>query len=342
MKKQYLAFAAVVFAATGNAAVDIFADAAMPRGVPPNPISEEWYADPQICCWNGEYWIFPTYSHRFDEQTFLDAFSSKDMVNWTRHRNILTTNEVKWAHRCLWAPDAVKKDGKYYLFFSANDTYPVGGSRQGKKLHPFGHRKYGGIGVAVADRPEGPYRDLIGKPLIDCFWNCAQPIDQYVFRYDGKWYMLYGGWGRCNLVRLADDFKSILPLDDGSMWRDMTPKDYVEGSVMFERKGKWYFMYSSGGWTRDDYRVNYSVGPTPFGPFEFKGSVLNSQRPLATGAGHHSVLRVGDDEWYIFYHRRPIPTKSSNHRVTCIDRLHFDGNGDIKPVVMTGKPSKAE
>ena len=100
----------------------------------------------------------------------------------------------------------------------------------------------------------------------------------------------------------------------------MTPKDYVEGSVMFERKGKWYFMYSSGGWTTDNYCVNYSMGESPFGPFEFKGCVLASQKPLATGAGHHSVLCLpGTDEWYICYHRRPIPSLSGHHRVTCID-----------------------
>ena len=190
--------------------------------------------------------------------------------------------------------------------------------------------------MAVADKPEGPYRDLIGKPLIDRFWNRAQPIDQYVFEYKGDWYMLYGGWGRCNLVKLAKDFKSLVPFEDGKMWRDMTPKGYVEGSVMFERKGKWYFMYSSGAWTRDSYCVNYSVGDSPFGPFEFKGKVLGTQRPLATGAGHHSVVCVpGTDEWYICYHRRPIPTKGGNHRVTCIDRMEFDANGDIKPIVMT-------
>ena len=120
------------------------------------------------------------------------------------------------------------------------------------------------------------------------------------------------------------------------MLRDFTPKCYVEGSVLFERKGKWYFMYSSGNWTRDNYCVNYSTGDSPFGPFEFKGEVMGVQRPLATGAGHHSVVCLpGTDEWYICYHRRPIPSEGKHHRVVCIDRMEFDANGDIKPVVMT-------
>lgn len=243
----------------------------------------------------------------------------EELGRWAKHPKALDAKDVKWARRCMWAPDAHEKDGKYYLFFSANDTYPVDDSRTGTVVRAFGDMKYGGIGVAVADKPEGPYRDLIGKPIIDQFWNGAQPIDQYVFKYKGEWYMIYGGWGRCNLVKLAPDFKSLLPLDDkGTIWRDMTPMDYVEGSVMFERRGKWYFMYSSGVWTLDSYCVNYSVSDSPFGPFEFKGKVLGSKRPIATGAGHHSVLNIpGTDEWYICYHRRPISSLSPNHRVTC-------------------------
>ena len=309
-----------------------------------NPILDGWYADPQIRRYGDEYWIFPTFSGNrpAGEGPFFDVFSSPDLQHWTKHAKALRTEDIPWAHSALWAPDAQEKDGKYYIFFSANDTYPADGSRTGTVVRAFGDRKYGGIGVAVSDRPEGPYRDLIGKPLIDQFWNGAQPIDPYVFEYHGEWFMLYGGWRRCNLVKLSPDFQSLLPLEDGTMWRDMTPPDYVEGSVMFERRGKWYFMYSSGSWTKDNYRVNYCVGESPFGPFEFKGKVLSSQKPIATGAGHNSVICLpGTDEWYICYHRRPIPSRSGKHRVTCLDRMFFDENGDILPIVMTERQANA-
>ena len=109
---------------------------------------------------------------------------------------------------------------------------------------------------------------------------------------------------------------------------------------MFGRMGRWYFMYSSGSWTKDSYCVNYSVGSTPFGPFEFKGRVLASQKPLATGAGHHSVICApGTDDWYICYHRRPIPSEGRDHRVVCINRMEFDADDGIKPVVMTANPA---
>ena len=69
-----------------------------------NPILPGWYADPEAHVFAGRYWIFPTYSAPYDEQTFMDAFSSRDLVTWTRHPHVLDTANVKWAHRAVWAP----------------------------------------------------------------------------------------------------------------------------------------------------------------------------------------------------------------------------------------------
>ena len=165
-----------------------------------NPVFPGWYADPDAHVFANRYWIFPTTSARYEDQTRFDAFSSTDLVHWTRYPNVLTADSVKWARRAMWAPSVVEKDGRYYFFFGANDI-------QNDKEH-------GGIGVAVADRPEGPYRDLLGKPLIDGFHNGAQPIDQFVFRDGDDWYMVYGGWKHANLVRLKDDFTGLLPFAD--------------------------------------------------------------------------------------------------------------------------------
>ncbi|MBE6412965.1 MAG: arabinan endo-1,5-alpha-L-arabinosidase [Verrucomicrobiaceae bacterium] len=312
------------------------------RGYSGNPVIDGWYADPQIRIYEGKYWIFPTTSGLFKNQVFFDCFSSPDLVTWTKHQRIIDNKELKWVNSCLWAPDSIEKDGKYYLFFSGNDAYPIDRKGGDMTVRKTTDKKYGGIGVAVADKPEGPYKDLIGKPLIDKFWNIAQPIDQYVFKYKNQWYMIYGGWRKCNLVQLADDFKSLKPFPDGSMYKDMTPQGYVEGSVMFERKGKWYFMWSEGNWTKGTYKVAYGIADTPFGPFERLGAVLENDENVATGAGHHSVFNYPNtDDWYICYHRRPIPNYHRDHRMTCIDRLYFDKDGKIKPVKMTFKGVKA-
>jgi len=288
-----------------------------------NPVVEGWYADPEAKIFNHQYWLYPTYSAKYNEQVFMDAFSSPDLVHWTKHPHIIDTSGVKWVRRALWAPAVTEKDGKYYIFFGANDIQ--------------NNNEKGGIGVAVSDKPEGPFKDYLGKPLIDQIINKAQPIDQFVFRDDnGQYYMIYGGWGQCNIVKLKNDFTGVEPFEDGVTYKKITPEGYVEGPVMFKRKGKYYFMWSEGGWTGPDYRVAYAIGDTPFGPFKRISTILKQDASIATGAGHHSVINVpGTDEWYIVYHRRPLTETDANHRVMCIDKMYFDKDGNIQPVKIT-------
>jgi len=299
-----------------------------------NPIHPGWYADPEGAVFGERYWVFPTTSARYDDQTYFDAFSSPDLVTWTRHKRILTADDISWAQRAMWAPCCVEKQGKYYLFFSANDIQRPGGPLYDPD-DPKNHT--GGIGVAVADRPEGPYRDLLGKPLVSEFHHGAQPIDQFVYRdTDGTYYFYYGGWGHCNVGRLKEDFTGFYPFDDGELFHEITPDGYVEGPVLFQREGVYYFMWSQGSWGNDTYHVAYAVAESPLGPFNKVGTVLESDRQVATGAGHHSVIQSPTDgQWYIVYHRRPLPNQGRDHRVTCIDKLEFNDDGTIKPVKMT-------
>ena len=288
-----------------------------------NPILPGWYADPEGAVISGEYWIYPTYSARYDQQVFLDAFSSPDLVHWNKHEKVLEAPSVSWARRAMWAPAIAERDGKFFLFFGANDI------QSDKEL--------GGIGIAISDKPQGPFKDYLGKPLIGAFHNGAQPIDQAFFRdRDGRCYLIYGGWGHCNLVRLNDDFTGLLPLPGGEMFKEITPQGYVEGPFMFVRNGKYYFMWSEGGWTGPDYSVAYAIADSIQGPFKRIGKILQQDAAIATGAGHHSVIqRPGRDEFYIAYHRRPMGETDRDHRVVCIDRMEFDDRGMIKPVKMT-------
>ena len=86
-----------------------------------NPVLDGWYADPEGIIYDDTYWIFPTYSDYYENQILFNAFSSPDLANWTKHENILDSSEVKWAHKAMWAPGVIEKDGKYYFFFAAND-----------------------------------------------------------------------------------------------------------------------------------------------------------------------------------------------------------------------------
>ncbi len=315
-----------------------------------NPVFEGWYADPEVIIFDDTYWIYPTFSDEYEgnlytpelteyqkeirqntinpqylKQTFMDAFSSKDLVNCKKHPQVLTVENVKWAGYALWAPSIIKKGEKYYLFFGANDIQ--------------NDEQPGGIGVAVADKPGGPFVDYLGEPLISKFYHGAQPIDQFVFRdADGQHYLIYGGWRHCNIGKLNDDFTGFVRFEDGSTFKSITPENYVEGPFMFIRNGKYYFMWSEGGWTGPDYSVAYAIGDSPFGPFKRIGKILQQDPKIATGAGHHSVFNYpGSDDWYIVYHRRPLTTTSGHHRETCIDRMYFDEEGFIKPVQITNE-----
>lgn len=289
-----------------------------------NPVFPGCYADPEGIIFDDKYWIYPTYSAPFDEQVFFDAFSSPDLVNWTKHERIIDTTEVKWAKRAMWAPAILKKDNKYFFFFGANDIY---------------HDGEGGIGIGVSDKPEGPYKDYLGKPLIDKIVNKAQPIDQFVFKdKDESYYIYYGGWGRCNVAKLNDDFTGFIPFEGGEIFKDITPENYTEGPFMFIRDGKYYFMWSEGGWTGPDYCVAYAIADNPFGPFERIGKVLEQDPNIAVGAGHHSIIHEPkSDRYYMIYHRRPLTETDGNFRETCIEEMFFDENGLIKPVVLTNE-----
>jgi beta-xylosidase len=313
-----------------------------------NPIIEDRYADPEATILDNQYWIYATFSgdksyndssvnfskeqvfmrekainKQYLKQTFIDAFSSLDLKKWNKHSHVLDIENVSWASYAIWAPSIIYKNGNYYLFFSANDI-----QKETDK---------GGIGVAKSKSPKGPFVDLIGKPLINSIANGAQPIDQFIFKDDDNiYYLYYGGWGHCNVVQLDSTFMKINAFDDGSLYKEITPEDYVEGPYVFKRKGIYYLMWSEGSWSGADYSVSYGMSNSPLGPFKKIAKVLRQDSLVATGAGHHSLLPIPDkDAWYIVYHRRPLNADSGNHRQICIDTLVFDSKGFIKPVVIT-------
>ena len=278
-----------------------------------NPVFPGWYADPELHLFEGRYYIYPTVSAAYEDQTYFEAWSSDDLVNWTNEGKILDFADVPWStNRAAWAPSITEKGGKYYYYFSAGDG--------------------AGIGVAVSDSPKGPFVDALGHPLIKEYHHGAQPIDAHAYiDDDGRTCLYYGGWKHAVVVELGDDMISTV-----GEFLEITPEHYVEGPFMLKRKGIYYFMWSEGSWGDASYSVAYAKSDSPFGPFVRHGKVLQSDPAIGNSAGHHSVLQVpGTDEWYICYHRRPIDETARDHRVTCIEHMYFDENGDIVPVVLT-------
>ena len=196
-----------------------------------NPLDEGWYADPEARYYEGKYIIYVTHSLPYDEQKNHSCFVSEDLTHWKKIENIIDMSGFPWAKSAIWAPTIEEKDGKYYYIFASNDIP---------------HKSdVGGLEIAVSDSPTGPFKALLDKPLVGEFHNGAQPIDAHLFKDDdGTMYLYYGGWGHCNICKMNDEMTGFVPFEDGEVFKEITPPDYVEGPCMMKRGGKYYFMWS--------------------------------------------------------------------------------------------------
>lgn len=210
-----------------------------------NPVFPGWYADPEARIFNNRYWIYPTYSALYEEQTFFDAFSSPDLLTWTKHHSILNISEIPWStNRAAWAPSVARR--------RRPENSDLDSSRNGRDGTAYDYFMYfsvgdgAGIGVAksTTGRPEGPFEDAIGEPLVPETVFGAEAIDAQLFQddADGRVWLYYGGWSHAIVVELNDDMISLK-----GDYLEITPEGYVEGPWMLKRNGIYYFMYSVGG-----------------------------------------------------------------------------------------------
>ena len=307
--------------------------------LPNNPVLPGFHADPEIVYSHQtkKYYIYST----TDGQPgwggwYFTAYSSDDLKHWTYEGVILDlkSEQVPWANGNAWAPcieeKLVKGKYKYYFYYSGN---PKNG--QGKQ-----------IGVAVADSPTGPFVDL-GHPIItESPVGGGQQIDVDVFTdpVSGKTY-LYWGNGYMAGAELNKDMVSIKK----KTLTVMTPKGgtlqdyaYREAPYVFYRNGLYYFMWSVDDTGSPNYHVAYGTSKSPLGPIEVAAQpVVLKQNPEQQiyGTAHNSVLQIpGTDEWMIVYHRINkwyLKDAPGVHREVCIDRLQFNDDGTIQPVVPT-------
>lgn len=289
-----------------------------------NPISKNWYADPESRVYGDTVFMYVTNSLPFDEQKNLDLVTTKDLENYEIHRDILDMATYNGAVRAIWAPTVVDKDGKYYLVFAANDIYS--------------EDEIGGLYIGVCDNPYGPFKNVFadGRPLLNKIYNKAQPIDAHFFKDDdGTIYLLYGGWKHlmvCVMNDAMDGFNKIPePAFDG-IAKEITPKDYVEAPYVMKIDGKYHLMYSSGNWGDGTYMVKAGVSDSLFETFEFYDDILKTSE-IADGPGHNSAFYF-KGQHYVAYHRRIICDNDGNHRLLCVDKLDIK-DGKFMPVVMT-------
>jgi Glycosyl hydrolases family 43 len=317
-------------------------------------IKHIYTADPSAHVFDGKIYIYP--SHDIDTGIAFDdlgshfamrdyhVFSMDNIDAPARdHGLALDINDVPWAEKQMWAPDAASKNGLYYLYFPAK--------------RPDGIFQ---IGVAIGDSPAGPF---IPEP--DPITN-SYSIDPAVFPDDdGNFYMYFGGiWGgqlqsyRNNaydadfaeppahekalgprVVKLTDDMKqfaepvreiSILDEQGHPLLAGDNDRRFFEASWMHKYNGRYYFSYSTG----DTHFICYAIGDNPYGPFVYQGRILN---PVVGWTTHHSIC-LFKGKWYLFYHDSSLSKGVTHLRSIKVIELTYDKNGKIhliEPYVIT-------
>lgn len=272
------------------------------------------FADPEVAIFNGKYYIYPTtdgYPGWGGKE--FHTLSSDDLVTWKDEGVILDVSQLEWGKENAWAPSITFRDGYYYYYFSNKQE----------------------IGVAKSSSPAGPFEDALGGPLVaKGQYSDIQAIDPQVYIDDDGQAYLYFGNGNLYVQKLNQDMISF----DGPAVR-ITPPDFREGVYTFKRNGIYYLMFSEDDTGSENYRVSYSMGNSPMGPFTKAANSPVLQKDLSLGikaTGHHSVMKIPNkDEYYVVYHRFAIPGGDGTHRETAIDRMEFNLDGTIKTIVPT-------
>lgn len=289
-----------------------------------NPVVDGWYADPESRVYGDTVYLYVTRSLPFREQKNLDLVVTSDLENFEIVRDILDMSTFCGAEFAIWAPTVIDKDGKYYLIFAANDIHH--------------DHEPGGLYIGVCDSPRGPFRNVFpdGRPLLNVFYNGAQPIDAHLYKDDdGEIYLYYGGWRHLIVCRMNDTMDGFAPMEapciDG-VAREITPDEYVEAPYVMKLDGRYTLMYSTGKWTNGTYRVKAAAADAPCDEFRCYGDVLQANG-LYDGPGHNSAFTFRGKH-YTAYHRRTKGDTNDHHRKLCIDALPME-NGRLGSVTMT-------
>ena len=311
-----------------------------------NPvIRDQFTADPTARVFNNKVYLYPSHDivppegQRQDWFCMEDyhVFSSENLTDWTDHGMIISQTTVPWGNPggySMWAPDCVQKNGKYYFYFP-------NAPKEGRGF---------AIGVATADRPEGPFT-CEAEPI-----KGVTGIDPCVLvDNDGKAYIYWSGMG-IRGARLKDNMKEVEgPLQEMKMPRregfpEMTPMmvagqqmeglpdGFKEGPHAF-RRGDWYYL--TFPWVRGDTSggknptetLAYAMSKSPLGPWDFKGIIM-AEHANGCWTNHHSFAEY-KGQWYLFYHHNDFSPNDDKRRSVCIDKVAFNADGTIQEVKPT-------
>jgi beta-xylosidase len=289
-----------------------------------NPIiTYKYTADPAAMVYKNKMYLFtgqdvaPQKDNRYVMHDWT-CFSTEDMQTWTEHKTPLSVKNFAWAKDDAWASQVIERNGKFYWYIAIT--------------HATIHGK--AIGVAVADKPEGPYKDAIGKALITNDMTAQtkiswDDIDPSVFiDDDGQAYLFWGNTVlkyiklKENMIETEDEIKTIeLP-------------HFTEAPWIHKRKGWYYLSYAY----EFPEKIAYAMSKNINGPWEYKG-ILN-EIAGNSNTNHQAIVNFKGKDYFIYHNGALVPDAGSFHRSVCIDELYYNKDGTMKRVVMTSEGVK--
>ena len=288
-----------------------------------NPfITDQYSADPAARVFNEKLYVYPSHDILAREgkgrvgwfcMEDYHVFSSSDLTHWTDHGVIVTQNTVPWVKPdsySMWAPDCIYRNGKYYFFFPSTPR----DSSYGKGF---------AIGVAIADKPQGPF---VPQPAPI---KGVHGIDPNVFiDKDGQAY-LYWAQGNIYAAKLKGNMLELA--SDPVILQELPTKGLKEGPFLFERNGIYYLTYPH---VRNRTEcLEYATGNNPMGPFTVRGIIMD-ESPTGCWTNHQSIVQF-KGQWYLFYHHNDLSPRFDKARSVCIDSLFFNEDGTIRKVMPT-------
>lgn len=286
-----------------------------------NPIiRNQFSADPSARVFNGKVYVYPSHDILAQEgkgrpgwfcMEDYHVFSSTDMTDWTDHGVIVSQEKVPWANPkgyAMWAPDCIYRNGKYYFYFPA----PAGDTAYGRGFS---------IGVAIADKPEGPFipqpTPIKGVHGIDPNPFIDKDGQAYLYWAGGR---IFGAKLKENMVELASEPQVI---------GEIPNKGLVEGPYLFERNGLYYMTYPHVANKIE--RLEYAIASNPLGPFKYGGVVMD-ESPMNCWTNHQSFIEF-NGQWYLFYHQNAYSPRFDKNRSICTDSLFFNADGTMQKVI---------
>jgi hypothetical protein len=295
------------------------------KGIAQNPIIRNQYtADPTARVFNGKVYLFPSHDILAVEgkgrpnwfcMEDYHVFSSETLTHWTDHGVIVSQNRVDWVDSTsysMWAPDCIERNGKYYFYFPSRS----------KTADARGEKGFS-IGVAIADKPEGPY-----VPLPEPIKNVHGIDPNVLIDSDGQAYLY---WSQ-HQIFVAKLNENMVELDSEPLTiANLPEKGLKEGPFVFERNGIYYLTFPHV--ENKVERLENAIGNHPMGPFKMTGVIMD-ESPTNCWTNHHSLVNY-HNQWYLFYHHNDYSPNFDKNRSVCIDSLFFNADGTIQKVVPT-------